>query len=211
MTNEYCVSIQSCLLRCKKGACRTQITGWKTKSVQNHDRSAFWARYPTKATNQKVQSAADLGMDGGSMFYLPRFPTHWHRNCRVPLYNEPHFFCCCAQCASSIFSSYWPNARKLAIPSWMVELVCLLLHYVILWQQSYANAVECFGQNGLHGKWMNLPKQFKLQNHSYTVFLLQMHASEKGIWVKCNLMALEDVKAVARDKHTTIQVTCMCY
>lgn len=65
---------------------------------------------------------------------------------------------------------------------------------------SYANAVECFGWNGLHGKWMNLPKQFKLQNHSYTVFLLQMHASEKVIWVKCNLMAV--VKAVARDKHT---------
>lgn len=118
-----------------KRASRRPVTGWKTKSVQNHDRSAFWARYPTKATNQKVQSAADLGMDGGSMFYLPRFPTHWHRNCRVPLYNEPHFFCCCAQYASSIFSSYWPNARKLAIPSWMVELVCLLLHYVILWQQ----------------------------------------------------------------------------
>lgn len=74
----------------KKRASRTQITGWKTKSVQNHDRSAFWARYPTKATNQKVQS--DLGMDGGRMFYLPRFSTHWHRNCRVPLYNEPHFF-----------------------------------------------------------------------------------------------------------------------
>lgn len=108
-----------------KRASRTQITGWKTKSVQNHDLSAFWAHYPTKATNQKVQSAADLGMDGGSMFYLPRFPTHWHRNCRVPLSNEPHFFSCCAQYASSIFSSSWPNARKLAIPSWMVELVCV--------------------------------------------------------------------------------------
>lgn len=83
----------------------------------------------------------------------------------------------------------------------MEELVCLLLHYVILWQQSYANAVECFGQIGLHGKWMNPPKKFKLQNHGYTLFLLEMDESEKVLWFKRNLKALEDVKAVVLHKH----------
>lgn len=108
----------------KKGQ---QNTNHRVKNkICSEPRSLCIVSSLSKKSNKSESSiSCRPGDGGGSMFYLPRFPTHWHRNCRVPLSNEPHFFSCCAQYASSIFSSYWPNARKLAIPSWMVELVCV--------------------------------------------------------------------------------------
>lgn len=126
----------------------------------------FYNHSSTKETNHNVQLAADLRRD-----FLPSTVHHTDTvitgllllmSCFFPLWMPytmywQHTFQCLSKCWKTCASSL--NGGIVCSPH---------LHYVTLWQQRYAAAVICFGQNGLHGERTKPQKLFQLINQCPT-------------------------------------------